>query len=239
MAYLAGGTYYILGSNLRAVDETQRAAELDPHMVLNGYVSAAALSQAGRHDEAIDTARRAVTLTGRSPFMVAVLATVLDAAGRGAESRALLDELSDRRGREFVSDGILAVALAAAGERDAALTALERAVANHGGSFPWMLFVHAFDSVRRDPRFRKVLERIGYTGSIGRPARTRGLSRRRLRRLQHELDLHRLERELDPAVSGAAENARLQQGRHVPVDGLHIAPYSPRGLSDGNRTLSA
>jgi len=97
--------------------------------------------------------------------MVAVLATMLNAAGKDAEPRALLDELSDRRGREFVSDRILAVALAAAGERDAALTALERAVANRGGNSPWMLFVHAFDSVRRDPRFLKVLERIGYTGS--------------------------------------------------------------------------
>jgi eukaryotic-like serine/threonine-protein kinase len=165
VAYLAGGTYYILGMNPRAVDETRRAAELDPHMVLTSYLSAAALSKVGRHEEAIDTARRAVTLTGRSPFTVAVLATVLDAAGRGAESRALLDELSDRRQREFVADGVLAVALAAAGERDAALTALERAIAGHGGSFPWMLFVHAFDSIRRDPRFVKVLEHIGYTGT--------------------------------------------------------------------------
>jgi serine/threonine-protein kinase len=165
VAYLAGGTYYLLGLNQRAVDETQRAAELDPHMVLARYVSALALSQVGRHDEAIDTARRAVTLSGRSALMVAVLATVLDAAGRRAESRALLDELSDRRQRELIADGILAIALAAAGERDAALTALERAVAGHGGSFPWMLFVHAFDSVRRDPRFLKVLERIGYTGT--------------------------------------------------------------------------
>jgi serine/threonine-protein kinase len=165
VASLAGGTYYLLGMNLRALDETERAAELDPHMLLTAYQRALVLSRAGRHDEAIDTAQRTVALTGRSPFMVAVLATVLTSAGRNDEVRALVDELSDRRQRELVSDGVLAVALAAAGERDAALTALERAVANHGGSFPWMLFVHAFDSVRREPRFLQVLEQIGYTGT--------------------------------------------------------------------------
>jgi tetratricopeptide (TPR) repeat protein len=165
VAYLSAGTYYILGLNQRAVDETQRAAELDPHMVLALYLRAGALSQVARHDEAIDTAGRAVEQTGRNPFLVGMHATVLGAAGRSAEVRALLDELCERARREYVSDGVLAAAHAAAGEWDAALTALERALAERSASFPWFLFVHAFDPIRRNSRFLKVLENIGYTGT--------------------------------------------------------------------------
>jgi tetratricopeptide (TPR) repeat protein len=165
VAYLSAGTYYALGLNQRAVDETQRAAELDPHMVLALYLRAGALSQVARHDEAIDTAGRAVEQTGRNPFLVGMHATVLGAAGRSAEVRALLDELCERARREYVSDGVLAAAHAAAGEWDAALTALERALAERSASFPWFLFVHAFDPIRRNSRFLKVLENIGYTGT--------------------------------------------------------------------------
>ena len=165
VAYLSAGTYYILGLNQRAVDETQRAAELDPRMVLALYLRAIALSQVARHDEAIETAGRAVEQTGRNPFLVGMHATVLGAAGRSAEVRALLDELCERARREYVSDGLLAVAHAAAEEWDAALTALERALAERSASFPWFLFVHAFDPIRRDSRFLKILENIGYTGT--------------------------------------------------------------------------
>ena len=165
VAYVAGGVCYWLGLNQRAVDEAQRAADLDPHMVLSSYLRALALSAVGRHEEAIETAQCGVTQSGRSATMVTVLAAVLGAAGEDRDARALLDELLVRRQREYVADGLLAIALAAVGDWDATLTAMERAAAERGGSYPWLLAIRVFDPIRRDPRFTKILETIGYTGT--------------------------------------------------------------------------
>jgi serine/threonine-protein kinase len=165
VAYVVGGVCLITGRYERALDEAQRSMELDPHMVLTNYVRAGILSAVGRHQEAVEAARTAVRETAGSVFMIGFLAGTLGQARRTDEARALVGELVDRRRREYVSGGVLALAYAGIEDWDATLTTLAQSVAEHDGSYPWMLISGAFDPIRRDPRYRKILEAIGYSGT--------------------------------------------------------------------------
>jgi hypothetical protein len=59
----------------------------------------------------------------------------------------------------------MAIAWLGAGEWERALEATERAVRTGDGTYPWLFAVRAWDPLRREPRYRRILEQIGYDGT--------------------------------------------------------------------------
>jgi len=82
-------------------------------------------------------------------------------AGRTAEARDAIQELLQVSEREPVQTRVFAWSYA--GVRDTAQTLgwLEKAYAEHSGELVMLKVSPAYDFLREDPRFRRLLERVG------------------------------------------------------------------------------
>jgi adenylate cyclase len=80
-------------------------------------------------------------------------------AGREAEARRILAELEG--GTEYVRAEFVAPAWAALGDLDRAFAALERAFADRSAGLIYLHVDPSYDSLRDDPRYAELVERIG------------------------------------------------------------------------------
>jgi tetratricopeptide (TPR) repeat protein len=113
----------------------------------------------GRFEQAIAAGERGVAVAHRAPFFLGVLGWALATAGRDGEARTVLEEL---RARPAASPTVVSEAwlLGALGEIDDAFDVLARAEEEHQGLLCYT-GLPGFDSVRADPRFGALLERLG------------------------------------------------------------------------------
>ncbi|MFN2384699.1 MAG: protein kinase [Thermoanaerobaculia bacterium] len=117
----------------------------------------------GRFDQAIAAGEHGVAVAHRAPFFLGVLGWALAAAGRDGEARAVLEELRARPpgAPTAVSEAWL---LGALGEIDGAFDVLARAEEEHQGILCYT-GLPGFDSLRADPRFGALLERLGLSSA--------------------------------------------------------------------------
>ena len=119
-----------------------------------------AYAQAGDHARAVATVRRARTLSGNGVYALGALGYVEGRAGNTAEARRAEAELAAfaRQGLAVAFDQALVhVGL---GEWSKAMDALERAEQERA-SLNELGVDPRFDPLRSDPRFRRLLERLG------------------------------------------------------------------------------
>jgi TolB-like protein/Tfp pilus assembly protein PilF len=112
----------------------------------------------GRLEQAVDAGERSVAVTGRAPFFLGTLGWAFAAAGRDNDAHAILEELRARPAGSpvAVSEAWL---LGALGEIDEAFAVLARAEQEYQGLLSYT-GLPGFDSLRHDPRFRALLERL-------------------------------------------------------------------------------
>jgi len=118
------------------------------------------LSQQGKHEEAISELRRVFDLN-RSHSSRAWLAHGLARADRRNEALKLLRELEALSRRERVSPVYIARIYSGLGDRDRAIAWLQKAYDEHSDHVLSIGVDPAYDSLRSDPRFIKMLRGIG------------------------------------------------------------------------------
>lgn len=146
---------------VRATDECRSVLALDAGFAIAHFFLGQILEQAGKGPEALDALRAAVRLSGESSETVAGLAHALATHGQEAEARDLLGRLGQRAQREYVSPTLRARVHVGLGERDAALALLEEACEARAADLVWIGGHPTFDPVRSDPRFARLVERMG------------------------------------------------------------------------------
>jgi tetratricopeptide (TPR) repeat protein len=117
----------------------------------------------GRLDEGLAMLEKAVVLMRRAAFVVGTLGWGLAVAGRIEEARTLLEELRSRPqpAPTAVSEAWL---LGVLGDKDGAFDVLARAEEERQ-AFLIYTGLPGFDSLRHDPRFDTLLERMGLPAS--------------------------------------------------------------------------
>lgn len=154
MAYLAAGR------NEEAVRQEVRALELAPESVTPKWIRGMALEQMGRFDEAEADMQAALEAWGADASVMGSLGHLYAAAGKEAEARKLLAELV---AQSETNDVAFFVALIHAGlnETDEALRWLEQAVDARSGSVRYLTVDPRLKTLRKESRYRALIERVG------------------------------------------------------------------------------
>jgi len=144
-----------------AVQESRSAVALqpdDPGVLWSlGY----ALIANDQPEEAIAPMEKALALSDRSPGVVGVLIRAYAHAGRRADALRLLAELKRRQKSGYIPSAAFVNAYLGLGETDEAFAALEQGYKEHSNILQFLKVHPHFDPIRKDPRFKDLLHRVG------------------------------------------------------------------------------
>jgi tetratricopeptide (TPR) repeat protein len=144
-----------------AIAAYRRALALDPNYIQARWRLAHELAVIGRFDEGIAEALKVVEMTRRSASSVAGLAQVYARAGRRREALALLDELLELSRTQYVSPVGVYGTYFFLGDADKGFEWVERGIQERSNGVAYVAIEPMFDRVRNDPRYRRLLERVG------------------------------------------------------------------------------
>ena len=153
-------TLYYARDYDRAIEQSQKAMQLDPNYARTHFWLGRVYSQKGRHREAIMASDKILETMPDSNLGLTEMAYALAAAGRQTEARKILRRLEERSKLAFVPAYNLAIIHIALNEEKVAMRYMQQAFEQHD----WALVVFAveprLDPLRRDPRFQEISARL-------------------------------------------------------------------------------
>ncbi len=157
--------------NEEAITQIRRTLAIDPNYPHGSFILGLVFVQQGRHGEAISALRQAIDLGG-GDYDVIAGALVYAYARSGDRPTALerLGELTERSKQGEIGPFALALAYAGLGDSGRAIEELHRAIDQRDIYLPELFFDPLLDPLRGDPRFRRVVERMGLAAPIGQAA---------------------------------------------------------------------
>jgi tetratricopeptide (TPR) repeat protein len=145
-----------------AIEQLQKALELDPDLPLAHVFLGLAYNKKGLREQAIAELERVANAPGSRAIFKATLGFIYGQAGREAEARSILDALIGWRSSEhYVSPFHIALVYVGLGENGKAMEWLEKAKTERD---PFLIYIKTdpnFDSLRGDSRFADLLRSIG------------------------------------------------------------------------------
>lgn len=159
-AAVGWGLYYARKYD-EALAELNSVLELDPGYFLAHYWKGWALQQIGESGQAVVELERAVALSDSAGITLAALAGAYARAGRRTDAAALRARLSDPSRTPHPPPYEVGKAYLAAGELDLAFRWFERAWDERANQLVFIAADPELDSVRSDPRYRDLVERLG------------------------------------------------------------------------------
>ena len=143
-----------------AIEQFRRTLELDLSFPLSHVLLGQAYVQKGMFDEAIAALSRARELDD-TPRARAILGYTLGVAGRTEEAARILSELQELASHEYVAPFFRVLIYTALGEQEQALAWLEKAYEERSEWLVWLKVDPKLDSLRSDPRFADLVQRVG------------------------------------------------------------------------------
>lgn len=155
-----GYTLVRTGSVDRGLELQRTVLEFDDSFVVAHRNMAASLIIAGRKAEAIEEARKIESLSKEGVNMAAA-ASALAMAGDRDEATRILDSLLKGAGSQYIEPTNIAMVYASLGKESEALDWFEKAVDEKSSLAPYILGFPWFDSLRDNPRFKAIREKMG------------------------------------------------------------------------------
>jgi Flp pilus assembly protein TadD len=152
---------YLAGRYEDCISELKKGLELAPSMGLLHMQLGACYARSGDFAHATQSSELAVHLDHGLAVRQGQLAYVYGLGGEKSKAAAVTEKLNQRARSQSAQWFPVSMAEVGMGDKDAALTALERAVDGHeiGISEFSLLNDRIWDSLRSDPRFQRILER--------------------------------------------------------------------------------
>jgi len=157
-----GWTLYFARRFADSIERLRLTLEMDPGYALARYFAGLALLQMVRFDDAIRQFEIAEQLAPEHPPVLSALAQAYALRGDRTEASRYLDALRAMSARRYISPFFVACVHIRLGEPDPAMAGLQQA---YELGCPWMAFCNvepALDPLRGDPRFRRLIQRIGF-----------------------------------------------------------------------------
>jgi serine/threonine-protein kinase len=142
-----------------ALQELQKSLDLDP--LGSRWFLAWVYIQKGMFKEAVDACLERNRLLDGAGSALPELAYAYAAAGRKAEAQQTLKRIRARSQHSHIPPSAVALTYVALGDRELGLDILEQALADKQLLFYWVKADARFDPIRAEPRFQRILERMG------------------------------------------------------------------------------
>lgn len=159
-----GFAFDTVGKSDEAITQLHKTIEIDPSFANAHGMLGNVLEHRGQLKEAILEYEKCSISLGADPIDLAQLAAAYFRAGRKAEAQQLWDKLKSLSERQYVPAYSMAVVQLALGNNDEAIRLLEKSYEDHApfdsADLGWILVDHRLDSLRNDPRFKKLITRI-------------------------------------------------------------------------------
>jgi serine/threonine protein kinase/tetratricopeptide (TPR) repeat protein len=156
-----GWHYYCARQYDRAIEQGQETLKIDPNFPQAHTLLGLAYVKKGMFPEAIAELQRAVDLSS-SNNNKARLGYAYATSGQNVEARQILDNLTKLSNEAYVWPTYIAAIYGALGDKDQAFAWLEKAYEDRAGGLIYLKVLPMFDSLRSDPRFRGLAQRVGF-----------------------------------------------------------------------------
>ena len=143
----------------QAIEQLKKLIELDPNFYLAHLLLGMAYEQRGNFSEALTEFQEARMLED-SPVLLGFLGYTYAELGDRSKALELLDELRERAKQSYVPPYSMALIYACLEERDKAFESLDQAFRAGNQWLSWLKVAPEYDSLRSDPRFAKLLQRV-------------------------------------------------------------------------------
>ena len=145
-----------------AIRELRSVLGVHPDSAFAHWYLSFALIGEGHPAEAIPECQKTVALMNRSAGSLELLATAYGSAGRRGDALRILDEMKRRSESAFVPAGALINPYLALHDYNEAFLWFDRACREQSGILQFLKVHPFFDPIRADPRFQKLLQRVGF-----------------------------------------------------------------------------
>jgi tetratricopeptide (TPR) repeat protein len=153
--------YYFNRNFQRAVDECEKALELDPGHFMLHYILGRAYRRLGEGNKAIAQLKVATKSSGELPLVDAVLGLAYAVSGRREQAQKIAEMFAAAARKRYIPPTYFAIVYAGLGEKEKALEWLEKAYQDRADLLTWVNVEPMMDDVRSDPRFQDLIRRIG------------------------------------------------------------------------------
>ncbi|MFQ6109000.1 MAG: protein kinase [Candidatus Aminicenantales bacterium] len=162
-----GYMYFYMRDFDRAIEAHRRIVDFAPKNPLGYHGLMDAYGQKGMYEEAIAMGEKALELGTRAVAHLGVLGHYYAKGGRKDKAYALLHELEERSQKGYVSSFWTGVIYFGLGKMDKAFSWLEKAYEERDGNLIYCTVTAPFDPIRPDPRYKRLLNRMGLSHLIG------------------------------------------------------------------------
>jgi TolB-like protein/DNA-binding winged helix-turn-helix (wHTH) protein/Flp pilus assembly protein TadD len=160
-AHTESATYYELRDYPDLIEASRRGLLLDPKDWSHHYTLGVGYEGTGKLPEAISEYQQAVQLSAGDPGSTAALAHAFAVTGKKAEAEKILHDFERKSKSAQVSPYLMATMFASLGDKDRAFEFLEKAYQERSLGLTEDLKADLrIDSLRSDPRFQTLVQRI-------------------------------------------------------------------------------
>ena len=147
-----------------ALEQCRRVLDLDSTFFRPYWYLGRVYTQLERWDDAFQALGKARELSQWDPRVEAALGFAYARSGQHAEAARIIDGLKTTSGNRYVSPCETAIIAAGLGDTEMAFAWLDRALLDRSGYHVWLRVDPYFDSLRGDPRYFQLLNRMGLGG---------------------------------------------------------------------------
>ncbi len=157
-----GAIQHASGNFKEAIATCKKGIELDVNTFICHLFTGWAYLALRQYEDTVSIFTQLMKASNRHHFSVNGLILTYCMMGKVDEARVLLDELKERSASEYIGWTVTALSMAFLGEPDKAFEYLEKAYNDREPVLLTMRQLPVPDTLKNDPRFQMLMERIGF-----------------------------------------------------------------------------
>jgi TolB-like protein/Tfp pilus assembly protein PilF len=153
--------YYFGREFQRAVDECEKALQLDPNHFMPHYILGRTYRRLGESEKAIAELKAARECAGDAPLVDAVLGLAYATGGQMADAQRMMESFKTAAKKRYIPPTYFGMLFAGFRDKDQAFKWLEKAFTERADGLTWLSVEPMLDGLRDDPRFHDLVRRVG------------------------------------------------------------------------------